>query len=133
MKDSDKVLVDTSAWIEFFRKREPYYSAIGNWMDEDSICCTGLIVAELLQGVKTEKEFGAIKDFLQVFEFLKENKELWEKAGELSFNLGRKGYNVGLSDCYIAVAALENDAWILTLDKHFHLIKNIIAINLVKL
>ena len=133
MKDSDKVLVDTSAWIEFFRKREPYCSAIGNWMDEDSICCTGLIVAELLQGVKTEKEFGAIKDFLQVFEFLKENKELWKKAGELSFNLGRKGYTVGLSDCYIAVAALENDVWILTLDKHFHLIKNVIDINLVKL
>lgn len=133
MKDSDKVLVDTSAWIEFFRKRDPYYTTISDWMDEDTICCTGLIVAELLQGVKTEKEFGAIKDFLQVFDFLKEHKELWEKAGELSFNLGRKGYTIGLSDCYIAVAALENDAWILTLDKHFHLIKNVIDIHLVKL
>ncbi|MCL4479794.1 MAG: PIN domain-containing protein [Deltaproteobacteria bacterium] len=133
MKDSDKVLVDTSAWIEFFRKQDPYYTTISDWMDEDTICCTGLIVAELLQGVKTEKEFGAIKDFLQVFDFLKEHKELWEKAGELSFNLGRKGYTIGLSDCYIAAAALENDAWILTLDKHFHLIKNAVDIHLVKL
>ena len=132
MKDWDKVLVDTSAWIEFFKKKEPYYKVIGNWIDEDRIFCTGLILAELLQGVRTEKELDTIKDFLHVFEFIEEHKELCEKAGELSFNLGRKGYTIGLSDCYIAVASLENNARILTRDKHFHMIKSVVDINLIK-
>ncbi len=133
MKGSDKILVDTSVWIEFFRKKEPYYRVVSDWIDEDRICCIGLILAELLQGVKTEKELGVVKDFLYVFEFLKESKELWEKAGELSFNLNKKGRMAGLSDCYIAAASKENGVGIITLDKHFGFIKESMDIKLIKL
>ncbi|MBI3399531.1 MAG: PIN domain-containing protein [Deltaproteobacteria bacterium] len=132
MKGSDKILVDTSVWIEFFRKKEPYYKIVGNWIDEDRICCIGLVLAELLQGVKTEKELSVIKDFLYVFEYLNESKELWEKAGELSFHLSKKGIRAGLSDCYIAAASRENEVGIITLDKHFGLIQKVIEIKLIE-
>lgn len=115
----DKVFVDTSAWIEFFRKKEPYFSLISELMDKDAICCSGIILAELLQGVKSERELQTIKEFIHVFEFLPEARELWEKAGELSFTVRKKGWSAGLSDCYIALAALSVNAQLLTLDKHF--------------
>ena len=101
----DKVLVDTSAWIEFFRKKDPYYTVVLGLVDEDRICCAGIILGELLQGARSGKELEVIKDFLHVFEFVPESPDLWEKAGELSFALRRKGEAVGLSDCFIAVAA----------------------------
>lgn len=119
----DKVLVDTSAWIEFFRKKEPYYSTILKLIDNDEICCIGIILAELLQGSKSEKELNTIKEFLHVFDFLPESTELWEKAGELSYFLQRNGKSVGLSDCYIAVIAKSNNVRLLTLDRHFSVIK----------
>lgn len=119
----DKVLVDTSAWIEFFRKKEPYYSLILKLTDNDRACCIGIILAELLQGSKSEKELGTIKEFLYVFDFLPETLALWEKAGELSYNLQRKGKAVGLSDCYIAVAAEAGKVKLLTLDRHFSVLE----------
>ncbi len=122
MKDSDKVLVDTSAWIEFFRKKDPYYRVVLELTDDARVCCVGIVLAELLQGAKSRKGFDVLKEFLYVFDFLPETIELWRKAGELSSLLRQKGKVVGLSDCYISVTASSNNAKLLTLDRHFEVI-----------
>jgi len=126
----DKVLVDTSVWIEFFRKKDPYYGIVLELMDDDRICCIGLIFAELMQGAKSEKELNTIKEFLHVFDFLPESIDIWEDAGELSFVLQRKGVTVGLSDCYISVITKSANATLLTLDKHFSAIQKETVLNL---
>ena len=130
MKDSDKVLVDTSAWIEFFRKKAPYHKAIIELIDSRRICCTGIVLAELIQGAKSQKELDVLKEFLYVFDFLHDSTEMWKKAGELSFLLRQKGETVGLADCYISVVASSNNVKLLTLDKHFDIIKKEIDLNL---
>ncbi len=132
MKELDKILIDTSIWIEYFRKKEPYYKTLSKWIDEDKICCIGIILAELLQDAKHKKEMDVLKDFLYIFDFLEESKFLWEKAGELSFNLSKKGYKIGLSDCYIAVSANKNNIGILTLDNHFKIIKGAVILKLIR-
>lgn len=119
-----KVLVDTSAWIEFFRKKEPYHGIISGLIDDDRICCTGLIVAELIQGAKSDKEIAVLKEFLHVFDFIRGDVMLWEKAGELSYAMRSKGKPAGLADCYIAAAASANKSYILTLDRDFENIKS---------
>jgi hypothetical protein len=126
----DKVLVDTSAWIEFFRKKEPWYSAISGLIDDKRICCSGIILAELMQGAKAEKELEVLRDFRHVFEFLEESVDLCQAAGELSNTLQRKGKSVGLSDCYLAASAKAHKVKILTLDKHFDIIKGAVSIGL---
>ncbi len=126
----DKILVDTSAWIEFFRRKEPWYSVVSGLMDDMRVCCTGIILAELMQGAKSEKELEVIRDFRHVFEFLDDSVDLWQAAGELSNTLHRKGRSVGLSDCYLAVSAKAHKVKILTLDKHFDVIKGAVPIGL---
>jgi predicted nucleic acid-binding protein len=119
----DKVLVDTSVWIEFFRKKEPSYSRVLKLLDEDKICCIGIVLAELIQGARSGEEIKTLKDFTHVFYFLDESGKLWEKAGELSCSLKRSGKQIGLSDCYIAIAANNEKVGILTMDNHFDTIK----------
>jgi predicted nucleic acid-binding protein len=126
----DKVLVDTSAWIAFFRKKNPWYSAVSGLIDEKRVCCAGLILAELIQGAKSDKEREILRDFRHVFEFLGDSTDLWQAAGELSHVLKRKGKSIGLSDCYLAVSARERNAKLLTLDKHFSVIKGAAGIDL---
>ncbi|MBI5639732.1 MAG: PIN domain-containing protein [Nitrospirae bacterium] len=126
----DKVLVDTSVWIEFFRKRDPWYVAVSGLMDDKRVCCAGIILAELIQGAKSEKELQVLRDFRHIFPFIEESVDLWQAAGELSHVLLRKGKSVGLSDCYLAVAAKTNKLKVLTLDKHFELIKGLAGISL---
>jgi predicted nucleic acid-binding protein len=123
IKDSGKVLVDTSAWIDFFRKKEPSYSIVSELLTENRIVSAGIIVAELLQGAKSEKEVAVIKDFIHVFEFLSETPQLWEEAGELSYNMRRKGKTMGLSDCLIAVVTKHYNSSLLTLDTDFVALK----------
>ena len=127
----DRVLVDTSAWIDFFRKKEPCYSRVLKLIDEDRVCCTGLVLAELIQGARSGEEIRALKDFTSVFPFLEGSAKLWEKAGELAFSIKKSGQQVGLSDCYLAIAAHNGKAGILTLDSHFTIIKEHLDIALV--
>jgi len=131
-KDLDKVLVDTSVWIEFFRRTDPFYSAVSGLMDEKRVCCAGIILAELIQGAKSAKELQVLRDFRQIFPFIEESVDLWQAAGELSNTLLRKGKSVGLSDCYLAVAAKTNRLKVFTLDKHFEFIKGVEDISFFK-
>jgi len=126
----DKVLVDTSAWIEFFRGKEPYRRAVAQLIDDDRICCAGLVLGELLQGAKSTRELGTLKHFLHVFEFLEDSPAVWERAGELAYSMRRKGRSIGLSDCYLAAAALARGASILTLDRHFRELKREVSLRL---
>jgi len=114
-----RILVDSSVWIEFFRKNEPYHGIVSQLMDDGQVICCGVILAELMQGARTDKELAVLEDFLQVFMFIPETPELWAAAGKLSYKLRRKGITVGLSDCFIAVAAASAKAQVATLDNHF--------------
>ncbi len=128
-----KILIDTSVWIEFFRKKAPYFEIVQNLIEEDSVCCLGLIYAELLQGAKSEKELGTLKEFMHVFDFIPESVVLWEKAGLISHTLRRKGKEISLSDCLIASSAVSSGATLFTLDKHFQTIKKQIDLHLYSL
>jgi predicted nucleic acid-binding protein len=114
-----RVLVDTSVWIEFFRKHEPYHSIVTRLIDDEQVVCCGIILAELMQGAKSDKELAVLDDFLQVFSFIPDTTELWAAAGKLSYQLRRKGITIGLSDCYIAVAAASGRIQVASLDVHF--------------
>lgn len=129
----DKVLVDTSVWIDFFRKKEPFYSSVQELIDDDRIVCVDMVFAELLQGAKSMKEFNIIKEFIYVFDFLSESEKVWELAGTTSFKLQRKGKSVGLSDCYIAAFARVHSVKLFTKDKHLKTIQQELKIDFVEM
>ena len=117
-----RVLIDTSIWIEFFRQREPYHSMVTKLIDDDQVVCCGIILAELMQGAKSDKELAILDDFPKVFAFIPEPPDLWASAGKLSGKLRRKGITVGLSDCFIATAAASVKVQVATLDSHFEVL-----------
>ena len=124
------VLIDTSIWIYYFRGEKEVYNKVNELIDSGKVCSLGLVIAELIQGAKTEKEVRVIKDMATVFPQLTEGADSWEKAGVLSFQLKKVGKSIGLADCYIATIAKENEATIYTLDEHFKEIRNHIDITL---
>ena len=124
MKGLDKpVLIDTSVWIDYFRKRGEAYHKVSELINSGKVCCLSLIIAELIQGASTEREIDVIRDLPQVFPLLAESPDSWQNAGILSFHLRKAGKRIGLADCYIATVAKENDAAIYTFDRHFEEIK----------
>ena len=129
---NDKVLIDTSVWIAYFKADDPaLVGLVENIMTVAEICVPKVVLAELTQGARTEQEISTLREFVGAFTIIDQNDETWEKAGRLSFQMKRKGISIHLADCYIAVIAYENRCRLLTLDKHFKEIKRFLGIELI--
>jgi hypothetical protein len=125
---STKILVDTSVWIDFFRSADsPHSLHLKQLLREERVILQGLVLAEVIQGIRTQKESGIVKRALQKLPYIEMTREAWEKAGEISASLLRKGITIPLSDVIVASCALSEGLEIFTLDSHF---KKIPGLNL---
>jgi predicted nucleic acid-binding protein len=120
----DKVIIDTSAWIESFRPKtsQRFRQLVKDLIIQNRVLLPGIIKAELLRGAKTKSEFNRLAELLKGLTYLPASEEFWDNVAEFSFQLFRKGVTVPLTDTYIALLCLENKASILHRDKHFDLI-----------
>jgi predicted nucleic acid-binding protein len=116
---SADVLIDTSVWIQYLRRKEPTFSRVEELILSERVCCTGIVLGELMQGAKSDEESNVIQSFVQAFDFLPESSSLWLKAGELSRRLRARGTTAGLADCYLAISAHEADVQVFTFDEDF--------------
>jgi predicted nucleic acid-binding protein len=128
----ERILVDTSVWIEYFRNQSPVFVGyVAEVVKTREICVPRIILAELMQGAKSEKELSVIAEFMGAFSIIDQTDQTWIKAGRLSYELRKKGKNVNLTDCYIAVIAQENSCTLFTLDRHFKDIRQYTGIDLI--
>lgn len=126
-----KTIIDTSVWIDYFRKQSAALSeAVDAVLSGDDIYIPKIVMAELIQGAKSQKEILIIEDFIDTFKIIDQKEDTWIEAGKLSYRLKKKGKNVNLTDCYIAIIAREYECKIFTLDKHFKEIQTEINISL---
>jgi predicted nucleic acid-binding protein len=79
----------------------------------------GIVLFELLQGVKSDKEEALLLNAFQAVPLLEMTGALWTRAGRLSSQLRKNGHTVPLSDILIATLALEHSCSLLSVDRHF--------------
>lgn len=123
MKDN-RILVDTSAWIWFMKIKapQPLVQFLNDALDANLVATNGLIIAELLQGARTDKEYGDLKESLSALHYLPFIPHTFEQAGRIGFQLRRKGLSIPTTDLLIAQTAIENRCVLLHSDKHFETI-----------
>jgi predicted nucleic acid-binding protein len=117
----DKVMVDTSVWIESFRPdSDPSLQRlVKDLILGGVVSMPGIIKAELLRGTLNKKEFNQLSRLLKGLTYLAVPEAFWERLAEFSFQLFRKGIVVPLADTCIALLCIENEASILHRDRHF--------------
>ena len=131
MNDSNKILIDTSVWIEYFRDKSVSLSKkVDEILSKQEVYVPKIVIAELIQGSKSEREISIMEDFVDAFNIIDQEEETWIKAGRLSYNLKKKGKAINLTDCYIAVIAEEHGCQVLSLDEHFKDIQKALDIHL---
>jgi len=129
----DKVLIDTSVWIEFFRKREsPVSLNIREWLKLNQVYYTGPIVVELYQGAKTTKEIQIINQLLDTIHYVDITREHYHHAGLTSQKAARDGKIFSTIDMIIAAVAHDENLSLFSLDHHFLEISPYIDISLVR-
>jgi predicted nucleic acid-binding protein len=122
------VLVDTTVWIDFFADRsQPHVASLQELIEnEEDLCLCGVILAEVLQGIRSDAAYIETKDYLADLIFLPMRQSTFVHAAELYRSLRKKGVTIRKPvDCMIAAVAIEHDIRLLHNDRDFdHIAKH---------
>ncbi|MCL5772879.1 MAG: PIN domain nuclease [Firmicutes bacterium] len=123
------LLVDTSVWIEFFRRTESKYQlALHRLLQEDAdICIADIVLSEILQGIKSDKDFNQVKNYLFKFPiyYLKDAGS-YAEAAQIYRACRKKGLTIRRTiDCIIARIAIENNLILFHNDRDFDTIAKV--------
>ena len=123
-----EVLVDTSVWIDYFREGRKS-AELDSLIDENVIVTNDLILAELVPYIKLKRQ-------VKVINLLSEVKRIplqldWNDIIESQLKYLKSGSNgIGIPDLIIAQNAKEYHCEVFSLDKHFHVLSQIIKVKL---
>ena len=116
------ILVDSSVWIDYFNGRETKETNfLHDTFSTDTICVGDIIIAELLQGFRSDKNHRLARELLlelPCYRML--NPELALKSSDNYRKLRKKGITVRQSvDVWIATFCIESKLPLLFSDKDF--------------
>jgi predicted nucleic acid-binding protein len=113
------ILIDTSAWIDFFRGRDPIAGLVDAALAHNEAALCGPVETELRRGLANERERNEVLPLLDGCHVLDQPADLWHEAGDLGFALRRRGVSPKSVDLLIAIYALSHSAALLATDKDF--------------
>jgi hypothetical protein len=115
-----KILVDTSAWIEFFRRKESSLSLrLREYLKLYQVCFAGPFAVELFQGDKTSIELEVLQQLLQTIHYVEITRSHYHHAAEISHKAARGRKIFSIVDLILAVVAHDEQLKLLSLDTHF--------------
>jgi hypothetical protein len=120
------LLVDTSAWIELFRRPAGLDLARIGELDEIVTCLP--VVQEVLQGFTDEAAFRTAREAMWSFPIVESplGEGVFEEAVGLYRTARRAGFTVRSGvDCLIAACAIRHDLTVVHVDRDFDLLARV--------
>lgn len=114
------VIVDTSAWIEFFRRDGDLQVklAVKALLDEYEATLCGPVEMEFLGGARPN-ERDRIQRWFDIVPYLSNDQKLWRNAATTYSKLRAAGLTVPWNDVIIATITMEQGCRVYSVDKHF--------------
>ncbi len=129
-----KIIVDTCIWSLALRRstvrENPYIEEIKNLIEEIRVQLIGPIRQELLNGIKSKKQFDTLKLNLEAFADIELEAQDYELAAEY-FNAARnKGIQGSNTDFLICAISSRRKMPIFTTDKDFTNFQSVFPVRL---
>lgn len=126
------VFVDTSVWSLAFRRDTPSdlpeVHELRRSLNAGVVCCTGLVLQELLQGFSKPKAHKQIIEHFAALPLLVTGRDDHIHAAELRNSCRREGIQVGTIDALLAQLCVRHELTMLTTDKDFHNIASVTSL-----
>jgi predicted nucleic acid-binding protein len=117
------IVVDTTVWIDFLNGRnQPHVQKLAEMIDADAgVALTDVILAEVLQGIRDERQVRPVDDRLCAFDvFRLENLDDFRRAAHLYRTARRHGVTIRRTlDCLIASVCIREQLPIMHNDTDF--------------
>jgi predicted nucleic acid-binding protein len=131
------IVADTSAWTEFFRRSGSRVDLAlrGILGDPAQLAVTEVVLMELLAGARSPRHLADLRGFLFRFRILRlRGLDGYEEAARL-YRLCRAGGETvrKITDCLVAVPAIEAGAAVLHADRDFDVLARHTALEVVPL
>ena len=123
---SKLVLIDTSAWIDFFRNREPVAAMVDRVLADKRGAICGMIDLEIRQGLRSDE--AHVLPALQASYRVPTEEADYTLAGDMLASLRRQGITVPGSDGLIAHLAVRHGLALLENDGHFKQVPNLVRL-----
>ena len=127
-----KLLVDSTIWIDFFaaRKNEQTDKLKQAIRDGHEICVCGCVWLEVLQGIRHEREYVAVKRHFEGLSYLEDNCSTFELGATIYRELRRTGVTIRNSiDCLIAATVIQHGVNFLERDRDYKFIDQHFPLN----
>ncbi len=119
------LVVDTSVWSLVLRRPrvdedDPHVRAFRRHLESgDGLFLIGNILQELLDGLRSSKQFDRLLTLLEPYPLLELDRQTYAAAARLRASCRAKGVNAGPIDFLIASACCQHGFPLLTADKDF--------------
>ena len=117
------ILVDTCIIINYLRKPTP---EIKNIFKKNEIATCGVVMAEILRGATSEKQFNQLKSAMDCFEYIPFEQGDWDNLSRLLYTLKTSGIAVPFQDVMIALLAMKTGYELWTTDQHFSILQSVL-------
>ena len=118
------VLVDTSIWVDFYQHPNSLHAdKLADLIrGHNRVVVCGIILQEILQGIRDNKSHTATKEQLMKFPYLDMSRNVHLAAAALYRSMRVKGITVPSADTAIAALAMHHHISLYTKDDHFRVI-----------
>jgi predicted nucleic acid-binding protein len=133
------LIVDTSVWSLFLRREKLDYNnqlvqlLRNHLLNNDCIHLIGSILQELLDGVKSQKQFNTLVEYFEPFPLIELDRHDYIYAAELRNVCRAGGIKACIIDFQIASACINRKIPLLTADKDFKYIADFCELSLLRI
>ncbi len=117
------IVVDTTVWIDFFNGRDgPHVDELTRLVAADAgVALTDVVLTEVLQGIRSDKDYRAVDERLAVFDILRlDDLDDFRRSASLYRAARRTGITIRRTlDCLIASVCIREAVPILHNDSDF--------------
>ena len=119
------VLIDSSVWINYFRRGESVLAAaVDELLDAGRVVLCGMVELEIIQGLR-QHERQLVESLFQALPYVETTRQDFIAAGNRLAELRQTGITIPAADGLIATLYIRHQLMLFSLDNHFDYLSNL--------